>query len=307
MIGRLVAATITVGTVAVLAASPQLQAQPKPRGVNGVVATKGPLAGLRFRDRTVRDVYRVIENKQGTLSDAVFERVTATGLARGFARIGADSHGIVFRHVSATAAGVQRPPHLPAGIAIEGTARDVLIEASVMRGFQMTSGPDKYWNGDGFSTERGNRGITFRRSAAWDNTDGGFDLKSTDTRLDQTVAGGNARNYRFWSTVSAGTIASITPVKRGGSGGSAHVWINGKGRPVIDIARLIVRSTNTAPIWRVENGGADIRVKDCRIAVPAGTRWMVAEGGTVRWTLGPTCQTARRAMQSAEDGIRAKG
>src|SRR3546814_3867556 len=83
---------------------------------------------------------------------------------------------------------------LPVGIGFADTAHDFRVERCFMRHFQWKRRDNQYWNGDGFSTERGNARFQFRQCAAWDNSDGGFDLKSTETLLDDCTSGRNARN-----------------------------------------------------------------------------------------------------------------
>ena len=65
---------------------------------------------------------------------------------------------------------------------------------------------DKYWNGDGFSTENRCTGIVYTRCFAADNTDGGWDVKSEDPVLIDCVAIGNKRNFRFWSRPGPATL-----------------------------------------------------------------------------------------------------
>src|SRR3546814_11498428 len=81
------------------------------------------------------------------------------------------------------------PSRRSAGRAVDGTAHDFRVERCSMRGFQWKRKARQYWNGDGFSTERGNARMLVRQCAAWDNSDGGFDLKSTETVLDDCGSG----------------------------------------------------------------------------------------------------------------------
>src|SRR3546814_3378838 len=62
---------------------------------------------------------------------------------------------------------------LPVGIGFADTAHDFRVERCFMRHFQWKRRDNQYWNGDGFSTERGNARFLFRQCAAWDNSDGG--------------------------------------------------------------------------------------------------------------------------------------
>lgn len=244
----------------------------------GLIKIIQPTSGLVIRDVTAERGYRFLDvfTRRASLTDSVVERVRASGLIRGFARIRADSHDVVIRDVDARfRAEPASAPELPVGIGLEDTAHDILIERTVMRGARMVRVPDRYTNGDGYSTERGNARITFRRAEAHDATDGGFDLKSTETRLEDTLAAGNGRNYRFWGTGTATAITSRDPE-------NAHVWL-GKGARW-RIARLVVRSRTQVPVIRI-GPGATLIVDSHDVQVPAGTRLVVSEdgGGTVRW------------------------
>ncbi|KQM72172.1 hypothetical protein [Sphingomonas sp. Leaf20] len=69
----------------------------------------------------------------------------------------------------------------------------------------------------------------------------------------------------------------------------AHVWLNARAAQAVVIDRLIVSSRTTAPVLRIENTYAvSITVKECVIAVPAGTllQW---GGKAARVTWGKNC------------------
>src|SRR3546814_17011083 len=91
-----------------------------------------------------------------------------------------------------------------------------------MRHFHWKRRDNPYWNGDGFSTERGNARFLFRQCAAWDNSVGGSDLKSTETTPDDSISGSNARNSRLWSSIRAKRLISLDPIKLGGVGATNH-------------------------------------------------------------------------------------
>src|SRR3546814_7214916 len=52
---------------------------------------------------------------------------------------------------------------LPVGIGFADTAHDFRVERCFMRHFQWKRRDNQYWNGDGFSTERGNARFLFRQ------------------------------------------------------------------------------------------------------------------------------------------------
>ena len=256
---------------------------------NGLFVVREPVRNVQIADVNVTGGYRVIENSAAPgLAEAgcVGLRVRgarATGLVRGFARIRYDSHDGVIEDVSASGMLTTGSTDLPVGIAFDGTAHDFRIERCVMRGFRWKRGDRKYWNGDGFSAERGNARLLFRQCAAWDNSDGGFDLKSTGTVLDDCVSGRNARNFRLWSSIRATRLVSLEPAKIGGIGDTNHFSIMGaKGAgepPVIRIEHLVVKSDRGWPIFDVHDGAAKIVIGSHDIQVPPGTPLMRSRSG----------------------------
>ncbi len=180
-----------------------------------------------------------------------------------------------------TTKGITSGSDLPVGIDISGTVHDVLIEDVTATGHRMVYVPKKYTNGDGFSQEAQVYRVTYRRDVSTDNSDGGFDLKG-QARLEDLVAERNGRNYRFWNDITASTLISNNP-------SGAHVWLNAKAAQSVTIDRLMVSSTTTAPVLRIENTyPVSIVVKECVIAVPAGTllQW---GGKAARVTWGKNC------------------
>ncbi len=55
-----------------------------------------------------------------------------------------------------------------------------------------------YWNGDGFCSELAASDLIFIRCSAFNNTDGGWDIKSPRCKWIDCIAIGNKRNYRIW-------------------------------------------------------------------------------------------------------------
>lgn len=255
---------------------------------NGLFVFDSPVSDVEISDVEVTGGYRVIENT-GSGGEASCERllvsdVRATGLRRGFARIRYACRGGRFRNITAEGVLTTGATDLPVGIALDDTASDFRFERCVMRGFRWQRKPNQYWNGDGFSTERGNRDIHFSGCEAWDNSDGGFDLKSTGTRLDDCTAGRNARNYRLWSNITATRLTSVDPGKIGGRGDTNHISLmapktDGAAPLVIRIQHLVVRSDKGWPIFDIYNGPARIFVESHDIAVPPGTPLVRSRNG----------------------------
>jgi len=92
-----------------------------------------------------------------------------------------------------------------------------------------------YWNGDGFVAEDGVYNITFIDCMAFNNTDGGWDLKADNVVFRGCVSFRNKRNFRIWGTARMENCVSGYPIKLGGSGGAAVLGCYTKG--VIHVER----------------------------------------------------------------------
>lgn len=258
---------------------------------NGFVRIAEPVTNVVVEDIIVDQVYRVIENSAPTKGASAgvvglaVRRAQATGVRRGFARIRYDSHDGVFSDVTADGVMTDAPEDLPVGIAFDDQARNFTVERCRMQGFQWRRAADQYWNGDGYSSERGNSGLLFRQCEAWDNSDAGFDLKSTNSRLDDCTAGRNARNYRLWSSIGLTRATSIDPYKIGGIGDTNHLSLLGPktGDPnLVTIDHLVVRAGQAWPIFDVYDGPVRIVVGSHDIQAPAGTPLVrLRSGGSV--------------------------
>ena len=90
------------------------------------------------------------------------------------------------------------------GFTVEGSKadgvmdHDITYENCTARNHYDNQGT-KYWNGDGFSAERSVKNLTYRNCGAFDNTDGGWDIKAESPTFINCVSLGNKRNFRIWS------------------------------------------------------------------------------------------------------------
>ena len=238
-----------------------------------------PRRNLSIRNRSYTDTYRLFDDPDGIASGSRFENLTAT-VSRGGFRLRGDVHDIAIRNVELTLAVPTHAPELPAGIEVQGTAHDVLIEEVTASGFRMVAREGHYTNGDGFSSERGVSHVTFRRTTANDNSDGGFDLKSTDTKLDDTTSEANNFNYRLWGTGEATRVTSIAPRK-------GHFQFNTQAN--WHIRNLVARSRGTQPILIVQ-GDATVTIDHCELDVPPETKFLIrSHDAHPHLTLGAGC------------------
>jgi len=88
-----------------------------------------------------------------------------------------------------------------------------------------------YWNADGFCAERNSYNLTYIGCSAFDNTDGGWDLKTLNPLLIGCVALRNKKDFRFWSA-EPGTVMvrclGAYAFKRGGNSEETGLWTTGK-------------------------------------------------------------------------------
>jgi len=253
-------------------------------GVNGVVIFSGTVRGARVGPLNVRRAYRAVETRgrNSVLRDIRIEGLEATELERDGIRLRGDIDGAVIRDFTLRMR--DRPQsggHLPEGIALMA-GRNISISDGQISGFRMVPVKDRYTNGDGIAAERSVENLRIARVEANDNSDAGFDLKSSRTRLDALVARRNFRNYRFWHDVDAGTLTSVDPR-------NAHIWIGKQGKVRID--RLVARSSTEAPVFRIEKGGR-LEVGRCDLSLPRETPIVAGDRTHVR--LGPGCRYRER-------------
>jgi hypothetical protein len=135
------------------------------------------------------------------------------------------------------------------GVDISGNVHDAVFRRCIMSNSQQTRGPDDFWNGDGFTSERNTYNILFEDCVASGNTDAGFDLKSSAVTLLRCKAYDNTANFKLWGrrNVVMQECTSEDPVHRGGVQKARHLTAPGG-------ANILVRNCT----FTDENGGATV-------------------------------------------------
>lgn len=272
---RLAGAALALLSVGGIAGAAEPRGMPPP-----YLKLKGSVENRTIGPMHIVSVFRAIDSgKQSRLRNVTINGVDATALERDGIRIRGDAEGVRIQNFRLQMRSMpQTSPNLPIGIAVQ-SGRDIVITDGTVSGFRMMEVQGKYNNGDGIASERAVDGLTIARVRSTDNSDGGFDLKSHDTRLDDLTSERNGRNYRLWGTVEAGTISSVDPR-------DAHVWV-AKGA-VVHIRNLVAHSSTRAPLIKIE-GPAEVTVDHCTLSLPPGNKIVggKAEGAQVR--LGRGC------------------
>lgn len=252
---------------------------------------------LKFADMTVRDtgvvfragadldritiddvdavnVARFFENLASGGSDtATIDRLTIRNVEiAGFSEFAVhlqyDTSMVKIENVHADSKGQAGDPWIQ-GIHLDGTVHDVVIRNSSMNNIRSKAGGDKYWNGDGFSTERGVYDVRFENTVARGNTDGGYDLKSDGTVLVNALAADNGRNYRFWGEAELIDSVGLDPNVRGGLSNQNHVWVANGAEVRIENSLFRDRDRGTTVF---EGKGASVSFDDVDVYRAAGTK-----------------------------------
>lgn len=119
------------------------------------------------------------------------------------------------------------------GIHVSGKAKGVRLENGSISNCVQTNKPGyKYWNGDGVAAERKCSNLVFTDLNVSDCSDGGFDIKAPGTLITGCKVLRCKRSYRLWDmTIALRSSLSAHPKKLGGTGGTAHVWLDANSIP----------------------------------------------------------------------------
>jgi len=237
---------------------------------NGVFRAGADISNLTIRDVDASNVSRFVEdyvsgtNTSATISGLTVENVNVSGYSRSVMRLQYDTHDVLIDNVIGDSGRTFGGLYV-VGIALDGTAHDVVISDTTMKNNFGQGTASEYWNGDGFSTERGNYNIRYENTVASGNSDAGYDLKSSNTTLVNTVSEANNRNYRLWSTsITMEGSSSINPTYYGGNTDTAHVWLGVDAEATIDDFTF---SDALLPqvLFDMTKGGATVHLADTAI------------------------------------------
>ena len=188
----------------------------------------GPATDGTFEDIEASNVRRFFLNlptrgqQDASVLGLTLRRLTVLGFSKDAFRIGGNSTNILMEGVVCDSEH-EDGDSFAEGIHLVGSVHRVLIRDTRAQNTTDTLGT--YWNGDGFATEADVRDVAFVRTAATDNTDAGYDLKSKNTWLISTSASDNKRNYRLWGSAELVDCAGTSPRRRGGAGNQVQVWL----------------------------------------------------------------------------------
>jgi hypothetical protein len=244
------------------------------------ISAKGRVEGSTVGPVNIRGAYSAFyTDDSSNLRNIFISNINVTNAQREGIRLRGQVEGVTICNFAIRMrAESQSGTHLPEGISVYN-GKNIVIQDGFISGFRMVPVEGEYTNGDGISSERPVVGLAISRVTANDNSDAGFDLKSDQTYLYDTVAERNFRNYRFWTRATTGTIRSVDPVQ-------AHIWVGAGAEVVID--RLIAKSSNTGYVLWLDPDAKSVTIRSCDLDLPPGTRFY-KRGSNARLILGLGC------------------
>ncbi len=232
---------------------------------NGVFRIGADLDDLTIKRVAATNVGRFIENyASGSETSAsvnwlTVEDVTVAGYSRNAIHLKYNSRNITLRNVVGDGQR-QNGGLIVAGVALDGTVHDVLMDHVTMRNNYGRGAAGDYWNGDGFVAERGTYNLTFRDTVATGNTDSGYDIKGNNVTLIRASASDNTKNFRLWGAQSVTMTDSVStnPYYFGGIGKPSHFQAPSGANVTLDNFRY--SDSSTVKVFDLGNGNNAVRL-----------------------------------------------
>jgi serralysin len=239
---------------------------------NGAFRIGADIADLNIKRVSATNVGRFIENyvsggyASASVNGLVVEDVTIAGYSRNAIHLKYNSRNITLRNVVGDSQ-KQNGGLIVAGVFLEGTVHDVLMDHVTMRNNYGRGAAGDYWNGDGFVAERGTYNLTFRDTVATGNTDAGYDVKGNNVTMLRASASANTKNFRLWGAESVTVTDSVStnPLYYGGIGKASHFQAPSGANVTLDNFRYT--DSSTVKVFDLSNGGNQVRLID--MALPS--------------------------------------
>jgi serralysin len=232
--------------------------------VNAAFRLGGKLEDISLQHMTADNINRFVYNlASGTATDAtvsglVIKDVDVTGFAKAVVSLRYDTNNVLIEDVNGDSQHIDGS-NFATGVQLDGSVHAVVIKDTKMG--NITDTVNKYWNGDGFATEENVYDIAFINTYAYNNTDGGYDLKSKSTTLINAVAEGNTRNFRFWANDTVlENVTGIDPKYHGGSSTTpSNVWLATNAKVTVKDSEF-TDTTGKALLFDLKNSGAVLSI-----------------------------------------------
>jgi hypothetical protein len=186
--------------------------------------------GITVSDCNAHNFHRFFEHEPATSHiDTILRNITGTGFSKTAIRIRGNSHDVLLEDIVLNS-GRQDGHNFATGVECDETAHDITMRRVTATNCHDThnSNPDKFWNADGFASERGNYAIYREDCTSSGNTDAGYDDKAADVVNVNCTASGNKVNFKFWGPSTTNIrCRALNPKSRGGVGAQMQYYIYG--------------------------------------------------------------------------------
>jgi hypothetical protein len=200
--------------------------------------------GITISDCNAYNFQRFFEHEPGTSHvDTMLKNITGTGFSKTAIRIRGDSHRVLLEDITLNS-GRQDGHNFATGVECNETAHEIIMRRVTVTNCHDTRGsnPDKFWNADGFASERGNYTIYREDCTSSGHTDAGYDDKATDVTNVNCVASSNKVNYKFWGPSTTNiNCRAFDPKSRGGVGPQMQYYLYGGDAPAGPGADVLIQ------------------------------------------------------------------
>jgi hypothetical protein len=190
--------------------------------------------GITVSDCNAYNFQRFFEHEPATAHiDTILRNITGTGFSKTAIRIRGDSHNVLLEDIVLNS-GRQDGHNFATGVECNETAHDIAMRRVTVTNCHDTrnSNPDKFWNADGFASERDNYALYREDCTSAGNTDAGYDDKGSDVTNVNCTASGNKVNYKFWGPSTRNiNCRALNPKSRGGVGPQMQYYVYGGSAP----------------------------------------------------------------------------
>ena len=197
----------------------------------GAFRVGAPIEHLSISKMYAENVSRFFENlvssgnTDASIDGLTIKEVQIAGFSKDAIRIQYNTSNVLIEDVIGDSE-KQDGDNFAMGLHLTDTVHDVAVHRVEFHNATDTLDP-AYFNGDGFVTERGVYNVLFDTVAALGNTDGGFDLKSQNTVVQNAIAIDNARDFRLWDfSVTLNNVLSGATNTHTGDSLPASVWLS---------------------------------------------------------------------------------
>jgi hypothetical protein len=200
--------------------------------------------GITVSDCSAYNFQRFFEHERGTSHiGTVLKNITGTGFSKTAIRIRGDSRNVLLEDITLDS-GRQDGHNFATGVECNETAHDITMRRVTVTNCHDTHGsnPNRFWNADGFASERGNYTIYREDCTSSGNTDAGYDDKATDVTNVNCVGSSNKVNYKFWGPSTTNiNCQAFDPKSRGGVGPQMQYYVYGGDAPDVSGADVLIQ------------------------------------------------------------------